>query len=535
MTADTPFFVSPHKKESEGVDFLGLRALNLTMMGRLIPGINNVVSMIRPFTLMSWVAWRFVQGVGSRPAQVVSTAEFETFKQKVETVYAFSQVAAGDAQGLPGRQQRPPAGKVIRFQFGAFQRTGSILDAALYGPAIKELSGLSFLEQHSDARFYVVTPAGKKLALALDARLRRHLRPEQYEFISSLTQVEARRDLIDDNFPKAWGLSHPSKDEQLAFRENFFVPHKIGSASAEGRRSTLLVYVLELLREHPQGLPVPEVRRLLACRYPKALARHAAHRTFAHMQRYWQLLQVRQAQRLGLEALFGWVERMLWQEATSVGELVIWALKSLKMEPGSPDDARFLAAQMQQLRAAGNNVDALFAAALRAPEADLDLFLLSDELELAVRKRPDDVVRLALRLLLLAARYGELLNREEATRQEVDAGPKFRLPLGGWCAFVQKHESQPLSHVLQKVLGSFVVSQHLGVAAARSSDEKSRMRLSIEDRGLTSVLSGPAKALKPRRTADRLPSAMALMAQCGLLRAQTVGTGRDASVHYAVA
>ena len=183
MTLASAFFVNPHPPESEGVDYLGLRAINLSMMDVMLPGINNVVDMIRPFTLMSWIAWRFENGAEGWPT--VSTADFMRFQQKVETVFAFSHVNENDAVGLPGRQQKVPPGDVIRFQFAEFKRAGSILDAALYGPAIKSLSGLGFLAS-PDGKFLKVTPSGRKLALVLDALLQEHLSNEQYEFISSL-------------------------------------------------------------------------------------------------------------------------------------------------------------------------------------------------------------------------------------------------------------------------------------------------------------------------------------------------------------
>src|SRR5574337_302615 len=83
---EAPFFVAPHQEESEGVDYLGLRATNLAMMGELLPGINNVVIAVRPFSLMAWIAWKYEECLASsgRPA---STKDFERFREKVETLF----------------------------------------------------------------------------------------------------------------------------------------------------------------------------------------------------------------------------------------------------------------------------------------------------------------------------------------------------------------------------------------------------------------------------------------------------------------
>lgn len=511
-----PFFVEPHTQESEGVDYLGLRALNLSMMDALLPGLNNVVSMIRPFTLMSWVAWRFEETVAGRPT--VSSKEFEVFKQKVETVYVMSQVQAGHDAGLPGRQQKVPTTDMIRFQFSAFQRQGSILDAALYGPAIKSLSGLGFLSASDNGVFLKPTPFGRELALALDGRLREHLTKEQYEFISSLNAIDAPGNLIDEQFDRAWSLAEVSVQEKETFKKRLFQPELIGQRNPHARRAAVLLYAIESLRAVESPVNEAQLRSVMAYRFPPTLLAHPHAQTFRQVQRHWQLLQVRQAQRLAMESLFGWVERSLQHtRAASVEDLVNLALPTLKLQAESPMDKVYLHQQMTWLRGAGADLDELFAAGQQDPEA-LDVMTLCDKLETAVKNKgpAPDVVPLAIRLLLLSARYAEAFRDDEITTQEVSAGARFRLPLGVWAEFLGSHESHPFSALLHKVLGSFIVSQHLGVAAARSGDEKSRMRLSIEDRGLTSVLSNSKRVLVPRRTADRLGSALALMSACGL-------------------
>jgi hypothetical protein len=189
---------------------------------------------------------------------------------------------------------------------------------------------------------------------------------------------------------------------------------------------------------------------------------------------------------------------------------------------------------MTRLRCVGADLDELFATGQQHPET-LDVMTLCDKLETAVKNKgaAPEVVPLAVRLLLLSARYVEAFRADPVTSQEVSSGARFRLPLGMWADFVMSHESHPVSAVMHKVLGSFVVSQHLGVAAARSGDERSRMRLSIEDRGLTSVLSNANRVLVPRRTADRLGSALALMSACGLIHKVTADNAQPATFRAA--
>lgn len=535
MNFEGPFLVDPHLPESEGVDYLGLRAINLSMMDVMLPGINNVVAMIRPFSLMAWVAWRFEEGVATWAK--VSTNDFEIFKQKVETVFVFSHVNAEDAEGLPGRQQKVPSGDELQFQFSNFQRSGSILDAALYGPSIKNLSGLGFLSASEafQSVFLKVTPSGKKLALALDKLLRLRLSDQQYEFISSLTITKKQRGLIDKNFHEAWGTSNVSTEEQVVFRERLLQLETIGEHHSHGRRAAVLFYALETLREMGGPATASDLRSAMTRVLPKSLLQAPQSQTFRQVQRHWQLLQVRQAQRLAMEALFGWVERcLLYAQVTNVDNLAEIAMVALQVQATEPEDANYLQKKMSELRALEGGVDELFV--IGTKQAEYDVFGLCDALEAAV-KTPhpsDEMLALALRLLLVCVRFAEAFCEDPITQKEVGAGARFRLPLGMWADFIKSHEQQPLSFVLHKVFASFIISQHLGVAAARSGDEKSRMRMSIEDRGLTSLLPNAGKVLRPKRTPDRLPSALALMAECGLLKKKAAPAPNSNDVAYIV-
>ena len=162
----------------------------------------------------------------------------------------------------------------------------------------------------------------------------------------------------------------------------------------------------------------------------------------------------------------------------------------------------------------------MFSAGRAEPE-HLDLFAAMGRLEVEATDTSMGS-RLAMRgltLLLQCAAYADAFRLEPFTKTRVDDGPAFRIPLGHWGRVVEQHLDLPLRDFLRKMMETFLVSQHLGVAASRSSDERSRMRLSVEDRGLTSLLGSFRDVLQPVRSQDRLGTAMALMADCGLIQA----------------
>lgn len=517
-----PFFVSPHPDESEGVDYLGLRATNLAMMGTLLPGINNVVMMVRPFSVMAWIAWKYEQTLlATRTA--ASVAGFRKFQEKVETLFVWSHVQEGSAASLPGNQQADVGTPVLDFQFKAFSRTASLLDAALYGPSMKTLNGLGFL--FSADGFFKVTDAGSELAKGLDNSLRSKLTPAQYDFVSSIADTKGRRLDLAGVMP-GWNADDASPTEREAFAHRLYQPQEIGKPHVHANRSTVLHLVLEHLRAADTPMQVDAMRqRLAAMPLPSAVAEHAAVQVFRNARRYWQVLQVRQAQRLGLEALFGWVERCLIEDnATSTSELVDLTLKALERGNNggvSVINDGYIGSRLAFYAHEGADADVLFTAGLT--DSSFSIFKSMEDLE-AVTGNTTTATPLALKsieLLIQCTAYAEAFKKDEFALQHINDGPKFRVPLGYWADAVRHHQSLPLRTFLRKVIETFLISQHLGIAASRAGDDRSRMRISIEDRGLTSLLPGPAKVFKPGRTPDRLGAAMALMHSCGLVHGDT--------------
>jgi hypothetical protein len=528
-----PFFVAPHLDDSEGVDYLGLRATNLSMMNSLIPGINNVVSLVRPFSVIAWSCWRYANAVRESGMKATPQA-FDQFRQKVETLFVWGHVQLNDAAGLPGNQQHDSGAKMLTFQFKPFRRTASLLDAALYGPAMKTLNGLGFV--YSVEGFFKVTSAGEALAAALDKNLREQLTAAQYHFLAHISDMRCDRDDLA-GLAQAWHTDAPTSAEQASFAGQLYVPSEIGNTSNLGVRSTVLHLVLETLRDNGK-LTTDEVRRHLACSpLPEALLGHPAAEVFRYAKRAWQLLQLRQAQRLGLECLFGWVERcLIHDDGTSIADLVDLTLAALQRDTkGAAVDDNFVRNGYAFYRNGDASVDELFEGGEADPEC-LELFTNMGRLEEASSERSTDTPMAlhSVALLLQCAAFAEAFRLEPYTASRLEQGPAFRIPLGLWGTVVKNHLELPLRDFLRKVIETFVVSQHLGVAASRSSDERSRMRLSIEDRGLTSLLPHAEKVLVPARTPDRLATAMALMAGCGLISADASLRHGGSSVKYFV-
>src|SRR3954467_14255101 len=103
-SADEPRPIPPIKVKPGGVDPLGLRQINFDLMDQVIPGLNNVARHIRPFVVVTW-AWRrahqLAQELGTSKVRV---DQLRDFVDRIEVIYAWSQLLRDANADIPGRQ-----------------------------------------------------------------------------------------------------------------------------------------------------------------------------------------------------------------------------------------------------------------------------------------------------------------------------------------------------------------------------------------------------------------------------------------------
>jgi hypothetical protein len=172
-----PTFVPPMKQQSGGVDFLGLRQVNLDLRDHCLPGFNNRTHWIRPFSLVSWIYWKFYQLCKTAGIEKPTNVDLRGFMQKVEILFTWGHKLHG-VRDLPGIDAEPPRkgeGPVsLKFEdWGRNPANTSLMAAVNYGPAMKTHGGLNFIDpvESSGGEFFKVVGNGEKLAAALDALL----------------------------------------------------------------------------------------------------------------------------------------------------------------------------------------------------------------------------------------------------------------------------------------------------------------------------------------------------------------------------
>jgi hypothetical protein len=496
FASDGPRFVAPYRPNHGGVDFLGLRQVNLAMMALCLPGINNVTRYIRPFSVLTWIYWKFYL-LSAPKDRRITEKDLRIWKEKVETLFTWGH-KLHDVGGVPGTDSNPPGKGSVPLDFAAWKRRAqntSLMAAVQYGPAAKTYNGLGFLEPLGRG-FFQTHGLGVSLAEALDIGLRR------FELFKSIESASANAKQAERIFP-AWSINDPSPAERRVFRRALFDFSKIGETSSIGRRSTTMQLVLETLRQARRPLAGDDIRISM---FRGGYSDPRITPTWLR----WVVLQIRQCQRLAFEGLMSWLEILLIQGYRNTEDIVEKTLKVIAAHKTIFSTTK----PGQAMKDLQKRLPTL-TAALKC-QRQLDPFALMDEILAAVP--PNNSERLApycLKALLVCARFTQLLHDHSPARPELQRGGSERVSLHFWNETVVRGSEFELREFLLYLFERFILSQHFAVAARRFDGGTQRLRISIEEDGLEMIADEP---LKPSVAQDRLYAVLSLMEDCRMIR-----------------
>ena len=512
-TPKAPFFVSNNADEHGGVDFLGIRTVNFALMDEFMPSINNVTTSIRPYSVMTWIAWAFREEKKRKLEQEAKLSEFLGFREKIEVLFGWSHQIRRAGGGLVGNAQQFPEGiDKVPLTFPAWKRKVSWLDAGNYGPSLKTQNGLGFIAQVKPGIF-AVTEAGERLAKALDKALRNC---DHYDELRSLDKNVGSVELADSLYPH-WMSTSPSNSEAEAFEKVFYVPEKSGENSRVGRRSAAISLILWALNKQQAPVTVAELRRYMTLYSVGPGSGPEVFESMSRVQGLWRVLQLRQAQRLAAETLFGWIEIEILGRSRNLSSRIVEDLVALVNRHGNTQDLSkyWVSREIKLLTEKKEGIESYLDAA--KSRAALDFLVHMDLINSALEKDRDLAAVAALQLLIYCAELTLELEQNEHCNRYLGVGGRSRISLLNWKQFVFGGRNLPANTFLLDMIENYFLSQHFGVAATRYTEGIQRLRVTIEEGGLVSMLRSTNKALYPTVTPDRLRSALELMADCGLI------------------
>ena len=331
---NSAFFLPPLSAENNGVDFLGLRQVNLDMMAELIPATNNVTAYIRPFALLSWIFWKFHDLCDRSGLTQPSSEDMRKFRERIEVLFTWG-ARLHDAPRIPGKDAEPPADGVddVPLTFEAWHRvqsSTSLIAALWYGPASKTVTGLGFLEPFRSG-FFRATGAGTSMAEALD----RVLRTEQqiYSRVIDTLEFVAATENDARALWQCWSVFVPTEAERRCFQSALFDARSVGDYWRPiGKRSSTIALARLHLTQSSLPLDVAPIRQGMYFSMPPGGTVYSVPDELAPARRKWIVLQVRQLQRLALETLLSWCEGKIIAGVADTAMLTLEAERSFRTQ-----------------------------------------------------------------------------------------------------------------------------------------------------------------------------------------------------------
>lgn len=510
----------PH--QPGGVDFLGLREVNLNLMQQLLPTVNNVVSHVRIYTVLAWAWWRAADLARQQGADVLPERILR-FVERVEILFTWSHTLSGKGAGLPGNTAKPPRSSgAVLLDLKSWKRpplTSALMAPVQYGPSLRFPSGFRYVAPSAGASGLLVPVETVLPAIhSLDSRLGAS---SQAQLFTTLKDVRATAEQARELFP-IWRLDKCEGIEAKVFREHFGDPKWHDRGVLEGdtrwRRSRTIAYLLDILKQTGKAITIGELRVAAASQFLPTGRRWVAKQELWPAAVAFTLLQARQGQRQALEALFSWVERVLKSGSGHTPDsLAEHAVQIIHSADGAFRGARSLKQVAGWLRKKAGAFGSMPYALCR--NEALDPFQLMSTTALAARDpgQSSALLSTSIQLLLLSGLLASAMREEKTAMPLLELAPT-RIPLKTVIALLD--DDRPLRESFRQILGEMVIGQHLAVAVARNVDETQRLRISLEEEGLVSLARRP---LQPAPTPDRLGNLLPLMSEAGLCKARQDG------------
>jgi hypothetical protein len=511
-----PFFLPPHEGDNKGVDFLGLRQANLDMMGEMIPSINNVSEYIRPFSLLAWIYWKFYRICLESGIEEPSNKELKKFRERIEVLFTWGGRLEEGSERVPGKQAIPPLDdqerQPLTFEdWGRIESSTSLGAALWYGPASKTVTGLGFLMPvPGKTGFFRVTDAGERLADALDLHLR--IDKERYvRLLSDFSEVTAD----ESDAVALWSLWRPENltdTEKKVFSAALFKEDRQnGEDSLLARRSKTLALAMLHISKCTTPQSSDEIRRGMFLSLNDNNQIYEIPESLVETRTRWFVLQMRQLQRFSMEIMLSWCEeRILEFENSSVAEMAQSFIADQRDDTYIFKSARTVSDMIAQVNGKAGTVEECLSS-MRSGELSTPFLVMSD-----IQKR----VKAGDSRYIFAAFYGLILcsvfsNLSEETKGMPQTGGSSRISLKVLSSRLKNLGEMKTKEAVEFILETMIVSQHFSTAVNRFDGQNQRLRLTIEETGLTALVSRP---WRPKITEDRLPTLLSLAAQSQLIR-----------------
>ena len=537
---DLPFMTKDFSPRGGGIDFLGMRWVNLSILAiHLIPGINNQTSDFGTYCLGTWIPWKFYQLCKNRKA-FFKLSRYRSFREFVEVAISHTMRDQSPSNGKFGKpNNRFGIGQELAFPgklgFKVAKRTNStsIYAAPLYGPSLHYLQLISGDAASEDGKITGIPLVSEdKETETIISEVERELRKSKYyPILDDLTSPEVKSFMID-----ALGNHGLNPAFYRQCRKNLkvtFIKKLLPTAeNAQGYCRTLTAKLLiKTVQDHgPMGLSeiyaVWHTGLLLDGR-PNVLADPLLN----NQREIWSIFQGRQYQRYIMELFLLCFELALKDGSDSIEEIVENCTKYWRNSSAYPYPASF----HKQL---------MFESAWLKKEMRIDAISIAwnkyihgghsyyENIE-----GGEHLPECARACKMLARWFLRTVYwfREYKNKELLTLGGRDRISMKYLSDWIMERENLPMKKFLHDLLSELVFSQHLRIALGRFDGQVQRLRFILGDTGITPTTSVGKELGKnlPSWMGDRLQCFVRLLIDLSVINKSSDDHLRvDENAHY---
>ena len=521
---DRPFTTEDFSLRGGGIDFLGLRWVNLTIVGQdLIPELNNVTEDMGTFFLGGWIPWKFQQLCDG--GNDYTEKNYKAFREKVEVALSLTLrndlgIArnCGQLRNRVGITQKNALPGKLNFKDAKRTEQNSLYAAAIYGPSLHALGLIKAYHSQAKegAKSLDIPISGDdfdvtEILKGVDASLKQ---TSSYHLLASLDSPEFKpKDICK---LAAEGL------DPARYRDAAYAPLKAcfrrkllpAQPDDPGYARTLTTRLLLATLNQRNCLSTDDIRnawytgmfddgKLLQIKDPE-LADHG---------RRWSCFMARQYQRYAIELLLWCFEDAINQGNRSI-EAVIEYWERRSNSAGAKFDLTYETfARECAGRLLKNDELATSQSWNEKVHGGDERFEYVDE------PRDDKAVINALRMI--AGWYWRMLVRQQEgrTKNLMSLGGADRMSISWFLQWITERRKLPIHALLKDMFSSLIFAQHMRIALARFDGTAQRLRFLIGDGGIEPTVSARSD-LGERDLPwmpDRLDTLAGLLCDCDVL------------------
>jgi hypothetical protein len=524
-----PFLTKDFSMPGGGIDFLGLRYVNLHMIGNyLIPEINNVTRDMGMFFVGAWVPWKFRQLCQQRD---YTPQNYLLFREKAEVAISLAMRDEfsgahqyGSARNRIGIAQQCELPCELTFKQAGRKQQNTLYAAANYGPSLRALSLITaYRVMAQDGTPLDIAVASddqdtRTIVEAVDAGLRQK---RAYHKLASLGSESFSAEDLDElsmaGLSPSCYRSEAFADLKPCFQRKLLPVDPKDPGYQRTRTARLILATLE----QRGNADAQEIRNAwYTGMFSDGEDVVLSGGSLTDQRMHWLYFMARQYQRRAIELFLWCFETALVTGCRSIEDIVdYWEARTAE---GRVDlDQTF----EDILRQVGGDVwqDDAEATSLSWNE---HVHLGHPDFEHVAN--PQDDLACIHGLRMLAGWYWRMLYRKQDAgyRHLMSLGGSDRVGMGWFLDWLGQRQHFSARELLKDVFSDLVFSQHMRVAISRFDGRAQRLRFVLGDSGIEPVKKVGTKLGKLALPwmPDRLDTFVELLSDIDVLSLAADGT-----------